>query len=152
MRKLSLNKFRMSPEQQEPRHTPEDGNGGRSQSQSSQEPPVRTYTRATKRENDNGPERGKGISEELKKPEKLLEKPASTVSVVQRKSTSLKSFAGAVQQGELYGWMLWVADTRSALKPKGRRFRDIRLLAIISLSIVFLRNKLWRDVSADFAK
>lgn len=101
MRKLSLNKFRMSLEQQEPRHTPEGGNSSRSQSQSSQESPVRTYVRATKKENDDAVERGKGIKEKLKKPEKLREKPTNTVSVVQRKSPSLKSFAETVQQGEL---------------------------------------------------
>lgn len=102
MRKLSLNKFRMSSEQQEPRHTPEGGNSSRSQSQSSQESPVHTYVRATRKENDDALERGKGVKEELKKPEKLLEKAAKTVSVVQRKSPSLisKSFAETAQQGE----------------------------------------------------
>ncbi|XP_011876398.1 PREDICTED: uncharacterized protein LOC105566755 isoform X1 [Vollenhovia emeryi] len=99
VRKLSLNKFRMSSEQQEPRHTPEGGNSSRSQSQSSQESPVHTYVRATKKENDDALEREKGAKEELTKPEKLLEKPAKTVSVVQRKSPSLtiKNVAETVQ-------------------------------------------------------
>lgn len=87
----------MSPEQQEPRHTPEGGNGNRSQSQSSKDSAVRTYTRATKKENDDALERGKGIKG-LKKPEKI-EKPANTV--VQRESPSLKNFVRTVQQGEL---------------------------------------------------
>ncbi|XP_071566890.1 uncharacterized protein Rab32 isoform X5 [Temnothorax nylanderi] len=96
VRKLSLNKFRMSSEQQEPRHTPEGGNSSRSQSQSSQESPVHTYARAAKRENDDALEREKGVKEEIKKPEKL-EKSTKTVSVVQRKSPSLpiKSFVSA---------------------------------------------------------
>jgi len=104
VRKLSLNKFRMSSEQQEPRHTPEGGNSSRSQSQSSQESPVHIYAHVTKKENDNALEREKEIKEELKKPEKLLEKSAKTVSVVLRKSPSLtiKNFPKTVQQGELY--------------------------------------------------
>lgn len=101
VRKLSLNKFRMSSEQQEPRHTPEGGNSSRSQSQSSQDSPVHTYIHTTKKENDDAleRERERGTKEELKKPEKLLEK---TIRVVQRKSPSLtiKSFAETVHQGE----------------------------------------------------
>lgn len=102
VRKLSLNKFRMSLEQQEQRHTPEGGNSSRSQSQSSQESPVHTYISATKKENDDAIEREKGTKEELKKPEKVLEKPTKTVSAVLRKSPPLtiKSFAETVQQGE----------------------------------------------------
>ncbi|XP_011050782.1 PREDICTED: ras and EF-hand domain-containing protein homolog isoform X1 [Acromyrmex echinatior] len=98
VRKLSLNKFRMSLEQQGQRHTPEGGNS-RSQSQSSQESPVHTYISATKKENDDAIEKEKGIKEELKKPEKVLEKP-KTVSAVLRKSPTLtiKSFAETVQQ------------------------------------------------------
>ncbi|XP_018400971.1 PREDICTED: uncharacterized protein LOC108778326 isoform X1 [Cyphomyrmex costatus] len=100
VRKLSLNKFRMSLEQQEPRHTPEGGNSSRSQSQSSQESPVHTYISVTKKENNGAIEREKGIKEELKKPEKVLEKPTETVSEVLRKSPSLtiKSFAETIQQ------------------------------------------------------
>ncbi|XP_077257934.1 RAS oncogene family member Rab32 isoform X3 [Temnothorax americanus] len=99
VRKLSLNKFRMSSEQQEPRHTPEGGNSSRSQSQSSQESPVHTYARAAKRGNDDALEREEGVKEEIKKPEKL-EKSTKTVGVAQRNSPSLpiKSFAGTVQQ------------------------------------------------------
>ncbi|KAG5328001.1 RAB32 protein, partial [Acromyrmex charruanus] len=99
VRKLSLNKFRMSLEQQEQRHTPEGGNSSRSQSQSSQESPVHTCISATKKENDDAIEKEKGIKEELKKPEKVLEKP-KTVSAVLRKSPPLtiKSFAETVQQ------------------------------------------------------
>ncbi|XP_018363221.1 PREDICTED: ras and EF-hand domain-containing protein homolog isoform X1 [Trachymyrmex cornetzi] len=100
VRKLSLNKFRMSLEQQEQRRTPEGGNSSRSQSQSSQESPVHTYISATKKEDDDVIEKGKGIKEELKKPEKVLEKPTKTVSAVLRKSPPLtiKSFAETVQQ------------------------------------------------------
>ncbi|KAG5309105.1 RAB32 protein, partial [Pseudoatta argentina] len=99
VRKLSLNKFRMSLEQQEQRHTPEGGNSSRSQSQSSQESPVHICISATKKENDDAIEKEKGIKEELKKPEKVLEKP-KTVSAVLRKSPPLtiKSFAETVQQ------------------------------------------------------
>ncbi|XP_011166200.1 uncharacterized protein LOC105200376 isoform X1 [Solenopsis invicta] len=95
VRKLSLNKFRMSSEQQEPRHTPEGGNSSRSQSQSSQNSPVHTYIHTTK--NDDALKREKGTKEELKKPEKLLEK---TISVVQCKSPSLtiESIAETIQQ------------------------------------------------------
>ncbi|XP_011699021.1 PREDICTED: ras and EF-hand domain-containing protein homolog isoform X1 [Wasmannia auropunctata] len=94
VRKLSWNKFRMSSEQQEPRHTPEGGNSSRSQSQSSQESPIHTY--ATRKENDTL----ERVKEELKKPEKIHEKPTKTVSVVLRKSPSLtiKSFAETGQQ------------------------------------------------------
>jgi len=92
----------MSLEQQEQRHTPEGGNSSRSQSQSSQESPVHTYISATKKENDDAIEKEKGIKEELKKPEKVLEKPTKTVSAVLRKSPPLtiKRFAETVQQGE----------------------------------------------------
>lgn len=131
VRKLSLNKFRMSPEQQEPRHTPEGGNSSRSQSQSSQESPVR----ATKKESDDS-ERGKEVKEELKKPEKLLEKPAKTVSVVQGKSPSLttRSFAGTVQQGELCMDAMG-REYKTSAKLASKRVRDIRFLTTISLNI-----------------
>ncbi|XP_018357219.1 PREDICTED: ras and EF-hand domain-containing protein homolog isoform X2 [Trachymyrmex septentrionalis] len=100
VRKLSLNKFRMSLEQQEQRRTPEGGNSSRSQSQSSQESPVHTYISVAKKENDDAVEKEKGIKEELKKPEKVLEKPGKTVSAVLRESPPLtvKSFAETVQQ------------------------------------------------------
>ncbi|XP_012533863.1 ras and EF-hand domain-containing protein homolog isoform X2 [Monomorium pharaonis] len=98
VRKLSLNKFRMSSEQQEPRHTPEGGNSSRSQSQSSQDSPAHTYIHSTaKKENVDVLEREKETREELKKPEKLHEK---TSDVVQRKSPSstIESFAETVQR------------------------------------------------------
>lgn len=100
---------------EEPRHTPEGGNSSRSQSQSSQESPVHTYVRTTKKENDDALEREKEIKEELKKPEKL-EKPTKTVSIVQCKSPSLtiKSFTGTVQQGK----PCWVADTKPTRKAQ----------------------------------
>ncbi|XP_070518097.1 uncharacterized protein Rab32 isoform X1 [Cardiocondyla obscurior] len=98
VRKLSLNKFRVPPEQQEPRHTPEGGNSSRSQSQSSQESPVHAY--ATKKEHHHASEREKSIKGELKKPEKLHEKPTTkTTTVVQGKSPPLTvKFASTDQQ------------------------------------------------------
>ncbi|XP_014482304.1 PREDICTED: ras and EF-hand domain-containing protein homolog isoform X2 [Dinoponera quadriceps] len=101
VRKLSLSKFRLSSEQ-EPRQTPpESGDSSRSQSQSSQESPVHSYGTPTgqKRQEDDALEREKAKGE-LKKSEKLLEKPVKTVTVVQRRSPSLtiKSFSGTVQQ------------------------------------------------------
>ncbi|XP_050483376.1 EF-hand calcium-binding domain-containing protein 4B isoform X1 [Bombus huntii] len=106
VRKLSLNKFRLSTEQ-EPRHTPEGGDSSRSQSQSSQElsslsdSPSKTARKGQEIERlghrdgyeaDEQPDtlydvdREKG---EPRKPEKPTEKPVSTVTVVQRKSPSL---------------------------------------------------------------
>ncbi|CAK9795607.1 Ras-related protein Rab-32 [Anthophora plagiata] len=107
VRKLSLNKFRLSTEQ-EARHTPEGGDSSRSQSQSSQESPSLSDSpsRITRKgqeierlgyrigyeagEPRDAPlfdvDREKG---ETRKPEKSLEKPVSTVTVVQRKSPSL---------------------------------------------------------------
>lgn len=111
VRKLSLNKFRMSSEQ-ELRRTPEGGNSSRSQSQSSQESPVHIYDRSTKKENDDAAEREKRAKEKLKKPEKLPEKPTKTVSIVQCKSPSLtiKSFAGTGEPStDAYG-----SNTKSA--------------------------------------
>lgn len=99
VRKLSLNKFRLSPEQQETRHTPEGGDSSRSQSQSPQESPVHPNEPIKNQgQGDNVPEGEKGAKRELKKPEKLLEKPPKTVAVVQHTTPLLvKSF---VQQGE----------------------------------------------------
>ncbi|XP_011639656.1 uncharacterized protein LOC105428830 isoform X1 [Pogonomyrmex barbatus] len=100
VRKLSLNKFRISSEQQELRHTPEGGNSSQSQSRSSQESPIHTSSSTghiAKKENDDALEGEKGAKEEFKKPEKLLEKPTKTV-IVQRKSPSLTIKAFAVQQ------------------------------------------------------
>ncbi|XP_076759208.1 RAS oncogene family member Rab32 isoform X2 [Xylocopa sonorina] len=97
VRKLSLNKFRLSTEP-EPRHTPEGGDSSRSQSQSSQESPsfsdspsriTRKGQESERLGNRDGhvappieSDREKG---EARKPEKLL----STVTVVQSKSPSL---------------------------------------------------------------
>lgn len=108
MRKLSLNKFRSSTEQQETRHTPEGGDSSRSQSQSSQDSPVHSYgptagIAASKRqEDDDVLEREKGTKGELKKSEKPLEKPTKTVAIVQHKSPSviIESFERAVHRGE----------------------------------------------------
>lgn len=102
MRKLSLNKFRLSSEQQETRHTPEGGDSSsRSQSQSPQESPVHPNESIKKQgqEDDNVPEKEKKAKGELKKPEKLLEKPSKIVTIVQHAtpSVTIKSF---VQQGE----------------------------------------------------
>ncbi|XP_067217269.1 uncharacterized protein Rab32 isoform X2 [Linepithema humile] len=106
VRKLSLNKFRLSSEQQETRHTPEGGDSSRSQSQSSQDSPVHScgptggIAASKGQEDDDVPEREKGTKGELKKSEKLLEKSTKTVTVVQHKSPSviIKSFAGVVQR------------------------------------------------------
>ncbi|XP_034179841.2 RAS oncogene family member Rab32 isoform X1 [Osmia lignaria lignaria] len=98
--KLSLNKFRLSTEQ-EPRHTPEGGDSSRSQSQSSQESPSLSDSpsRITRKGQEierlghrdgfealKEREREKG---ETRKSEKLTVKPVSTVTVVQRRSPSL---------------------------------------------------------------
>lgn len=119
VRKLSLNKFRLSTEQ-EPRHTPEGGDSSRSQSQSSQElsslsdSPSKTARKGQEIERlghrdgyeaDEQPDtlydvdREKG---EPRKPEKPTEKPVSTVTVVQRKSPSLtiRSFSSKSLYGE----------------------------------------------------
>ncbi|XP_029047658.2 EF-hand calcium-binding domain-containing protein 4B isoform X1 [Osmia bicornis bicornis] len=100
VRKLSLNKFRLSTEQ-EPRHTPEGGDSSRSQSQSSQESPSLSDSpsRITRKGQEierlghrdgfealKEREREKG---ETRKSEKLTVKPVSTVTVVQRRSPSL---------------------------------------------------------------
>jgi len=114
VRKLSLNKFRISSE--EPRHTPEGGNSSRSQSQSSQESPVHAYVRATKKENNDALEREEEIKEELKKPEKLLEKDSAKTVIVQCKSPlTIKSFTGTVQQGKPC-WMSSGYKTYTKLK------------------------------------
>ncbi|KMQ94302.1 ras-related protein rab-32 [Lasius niger] len=98
VRKLSLNKFRLSSEQQETRHTPEGGDSSRSQSQSPQESPVHPNEPIKKQGDDNVPEREKGAKGELKKPEKLLEKPSKTVTIVQHTTPSviIKSFVQQV--------------------------------------------------------
>ncbi|XP_076631588.1 RAS oncogene family member Rab32 isoform X1 [Colletes latitarsis] len=111
VRKLSLNKFRLSTDQ-EPRQSREGGDSSRSQSQSSQESPslsdspsriarkgqeaeaIPTKERLEHREINEAGER-EGEKGETRKSEKLLEKPVSTVTVVQRRSPSLtiKSFS-----------------------------------------------------------
>ncbi|KZC12419.1 PREDICTED: uncharacterized protein LOC107190506 [Dufourea novaeangliae] len=99
VRKLSLNKFRLSTEP-EPRHTPEGGDSSRSQSQSSQESPSLSDSpsRIARKGQENEKERHRDTYDvardgnergEPRKPEKLLEKPVSTVTVVQRRSPSL---------------------------------------------------------------
>lgn len=100
VRKLNFNKFRLSSGQQEAtlRRSPEDDNGSRSQSQSSQESPVHSPIRVTAKKafgNDDILEGEKEATGESRKPEVLgLEKPCKIVTVVQRKSPSLiiKSF------------------------------------------------------------
>ncbi|XP_015587449.1 ras and EF-hand domain-containing protein homolog isoform X2 [Cephus cinctus] len=100
VRKLSLNKFKMSSEQ-EPRHTPEGGDSSRSQSQSSQESPYHSADSPLKLSR-KGHQAVQGLPlPECDKPEKersderleerseKIEKPVSTVTVVQRKSPSL---------------------------------------------------------------
>lgn len=102
VRKLSLNKFRLSSEQEQ-RHTPEGGDSSRSQSQSSQESPslsdsssrIARKGQETERlghrdgcEARDAKERERERGE-TKKSEKLSEKPVTTVTVVQRKSPSL---------------------------------------------------------------
>ena len=117
VRKLSLNKFRLSTEQ-EPRHTPEGGDSSRSQSQSSQESPslsdspsriARKGQEAERLECEAAaPPRDTALHQvdeekgKPRKPEKPTEKLASTVTVVQRKSPSLtiKSFSSKNQNGE----------------------------------------------------
>lgn len=114
VRKLSLNKFRLSSEQEQ-RHTPEGGDSSRSQSQSSQESPslsdsssrIARKGQETERlghrdgcEARDAKERERERGE-TKKSEKLSEKPVTTVTVVQRKSPSLtiRSFTKS-QHGE----------------------------------------------------
>ncbi|XP_017753894.1 PREDICTED: uncharacterized protein LOC108546361 isoform X1 [Eufriesea mexicana] len=116
VRKLSLNKFRLSTEQ-EPRHTPEGGDSSRSQSQSSQESPSLSdspsriarkgqeterlghrddYEADERRDAPYDADREKG---ESRKSEKPTEKLVSTVTVVQRRSPSLtiRSFSTKTQ-------------------------------------------------------
>lgn len=103
VRKLSLNKFRGLSSEQESRQTPpEGGDSSRSQSQSSQESPIHSYASSgtgKKGQEDDALEREKAKGE-LKKLEKLLEKPVKTVTVVQRSSPALtiKSFSKTVPQ------------------------------------------------------
>jgi len=100
VRKLSLNKFRQSSEHQETRHTPEGGDSSRSQTQSPQESPVHPNEPTKKQgQEDNTPEKEKGTKEEPKKPEKLLETPSKTVTIVQH-TTPLVTIKSFVQQGE----------------------------------------------------
>lgn len=114
VRKLSLNKFRLSSDQQEARRTPEGGDSSRSQSQSSQESPVHSNspTRvAAKRGlgNDDTLEREKQTVE-LKKPEILqLEKLSKTVTVVQCKSPllTIKSLT-KIDQPSTPGMSIWI--------------------------------------------
>ncbi|RLU21054.1 hypothetical protein DMN91_007670 [Ooceraea biroi] len=109
VRKLSLNKFRLSSEQQEARRAPEGGDSSRSQSQSSQESSGHSYspTRAAVKKglgNEDILEREKEAKGELNKPEILeLEKLSKTVTVVQRKSQpslTIKSFTKTDQQNK----------------------------------------------------
>ena len=116
VRRLSLNKFRTTPEQ-EPRHTPEGGDSSRSLSQSSQDSTSRldnspttisrkgsdeekssTLSLPTAKERPDKPTKkeGKKKEEQTSQQEQLhqqkselTEKPVSTVTVVQRKSPSL---------------------------------------------------------------
>ncbi|XP_076395136.1 RAS oncogene family member Rab32 isoform X2 [Megachile rotundata] len=118
VRKLSLNKFRLSAEQ-EPRHTPEGGDSSRSQSQSSQESPSLSDSpsRITRKGQEierlghrdgfeavtrdiKEREREKG---ETRKSEKLPVKPVSTVTVVQRRSPSLTIRSFSNIQPDLQG-------------------------------------------------
>jgi len=89
VRKLSINKFRLSSEQQEARRTPEGGDSGRSQSQSSQESPVHSYSPAravAEKELEKNDTLERGEAKELKKSGVLeVEKVPETVTV-QRKS------------------------------------------------------------------
>ncbi|XP_051160176.1 ras and EF-hand domain-containing protein homolog isoform X2 [Leptopilina boulardi] len=125
VRKLSFNKFGMSPEP-EPRHTPEGGDSSRSLSQSSQESTSRldsSPTMTPRKESDHEKwstwslpgatqQRSTAVNEDedakkvdarkqregkkgeeqaaiQQKSENLIEKPVSTITVVQRKSPSL---------------------------------------------------------------
>ena len=116
IRKLSFNKFRTSPEP-EPRHTPEGGDSSRSPSQSSQESASRLSTSSTTTSRKGSDQEKsstlslpiakekaadeKGVAkkgevqlsqqEQLpqQKSEKLIDKPVSTIIVVQRKSPSV---------------------------------------------------------------
>ncbi|KAK1120029.1 hypothetical protein K0M31_012759 [Melipona bicolor] len=114
VRKLSLNKFRLSTEQ-EPRHTPEGGDSSRSQSQSSQESPSLSDSpsRIARKGQETerleceaeAPPRDTALHQvdeekgKPRKPEKPTEKLVSTVTVVQRKSPSftIKSFSSKNQ-------------------------------------------------------
>ncbi|EFN81648.1 Ras-related protein Rab-32 [Harpegnathos saltator] len=88
VRKLSLNKFRLSSEQESRQKPLEGSDSSRSKSQSSQESPVHPHspTSIGKKE-DDALEREKA-KEELKKSEKLLQKPVKTVTVVQHNEQS----------------------------------------------------------------
>jgi len=101
VRRLSLNKFRLSSEQQEARRTPEGGDSGRSQSQSSQESPVHSCSPAravARKENDDTLERG----EEAKSEVLELEEVSEVVTAVQCKSPSfvIESFARIDQRNQ----------------------------------------------------
>lgn len=152
MRKLSLNKFRLSSEQQETRHTPEGGDSSRSQSQSPQESPVHPNEPIKKQGDDNVPEREKGAKGELKKPEKLLEKPSKTVTIVQHTTPSviIKSF---VQQGEPCTDTAGITDKICKLKTATIEFRSIQFLTINTSPFCHFKtscfNKL-RYISLDF--
>lgn len=105
VRKLSLNKFRLSSEQESRQTPPEGSDSSRSQSQSSQESPMHSYSPTgigKKRQEDDTLEREKAKGE-LEKSEKQLKKPVKTVIVVQRSPPSLtiKNFSRTVQQGEV---------------------------------------------------
>jgi hypothetical protein len=105
VRRLSLNKFRLSSEQQETRRTPEGGDSSRSRSQSSQESPVHSPARAVARkglENDDTLERGEEAKEPKKSQVLELEKVSEICTAVQCKSPSvvIKSFARTDQQNQ----------------------------------------------------
>ncbi|KOC62137.1 Ras-related protein Rab-32 [Habropoda laboriosa] len=129
VRKLSLNKFRLSTEQ-ETRHTPEGGDSSRSLSQSSQESPSLSDSpsRITRKGQQEIERLGHRVGYEAVEPrdaplldvprekgetrklEKSLEKPVSTVTVVQRKSPSLTIRSFSKNQ----------YDPESAEKPEAR--------------------------------
>ena len=115
VRKLSLNKFRLSTEQ-EPRHTPEGGDNSRPQSQSSQESPSfsdsssgigrkrQEVERLGHRDGYEAVEPSYDVDREKgepRKPEKQ-EKLVSSVTVVQSKSPSftIRSFNLTSEHGE----------------------------------------------------
>lgn len=129
VRKLSLNKFRLSSEQDSRQTPPEGGDSGRSQSQSSQESPVHGATGTGKKgQEDDALERDKAKGE-LKKSEKLPETPLKTVTVVQRRSPSLtsKSFSSTVQQqqqGEVI-LALQSEKSRGFLRKRIRKIGEI---------------------------
>ncbi|XP_070153154.1 uncharacterized protein Rab32 isoform X2 [Polyergus mexicanus] len=100
VRKLSFSKFRLSSEQQEARHTPEGGDNSCCQRQSPQESPVHPNEPINKQGqgDDSVPGRERTAKGELKKPEKLPEKPSKTVTVVQHTTPLIRSIKSFVQR------------------------------------------------------